>query len=154
MKPFPWKCSECREQAVSPVTLPKYSTQLDHDGKTYEVVVKDFEVLRCANCGEIEIQDRSNDRLEEAFRLEVGLLLPKEIRERRTALGLSQKALAAALKVAESTLSRWETGSQIQQRCMDQFLRVVFDVEEARGYLKLPPVARRSQTLNPVANST
>jgi transcriptional regulator with XRE-family HTH domain len=145
MKPYPWKCSECRERAVSPVTLPCYSTQLDHDGKTYEVSVEDFQVLRCAKCGELEIQDKSSTRLLEALRHEAGLLLPHEIRERRTALGLSQKALATAMKVAESTLSRWETGAQIQQRCMDQFLRVVFNVSEVRAYFKLSPAPQKAR---------
>jgi putative zinc finger/helix-turn-helix YgiT family protein len=154
MKPYPWKCGTCRERAVSPVTLPNYSTQLDHDGKTYEVIVEDFEVLRCASCGEIEIQDKSSERLDQALRQSAGLLLPKEIRERRTSLGLSQKALAAALKVAESTLSRWETGAQIQQRCMDQFLRVAFDVAEARTYLQLLPAAQKTQALDPIVHST
>jgi DNA-binding transcriptional regulator YiaG len=38
--------------------------------------------------------------------------------------GLTQKQFAHLLGVGEATVSRWETGAQIQQRAMDRFLRV------------------------------
>src|SRR5262249_49580302 len=124
MKPFPWKCGECRERAVSPVTLPSYRAELEHDGRTYPIIVTDFQVLRCSRCGTIVLDDAANRRLSDALRGAAGLLQPSEIRERREALGLTQKQLAHHLQISEFTLSRWETGAQIQQRCMDRFLRV------------------------------
>ena len=66
------------------------------------------------------------------LRSHAGLLHNKEIRARREALGLTQKALAGYLQVAEATLSRWETGAQIQQRAMDAFLRSFFESAHAR----------------------
>ena len=48
---------------------------------------------------------------------------------------LTQKLLADHLGIAESTLSRWETGAQIQQRAFDKLLRLYFDVPEARRHL-------------------
>jgi putative zinc finger/helix-turn-helix YgiT family protein len=59
-----------------------------------------------------------------AFRREARLLTPEEIREGREKLGLTQKQFANLLGVGEATVSRWETGTQIQQRAMDRFLRV------------------------------
>ena len=138
MEPFPWKCGDCRRKAVYPITLPEYSVPMEHDGRTYQVVVKNFDVLKCRDCGEIEITDEFSERLSEAYRQAVGLLSPTEIRAHRTGLGLSQKGLADALKISESTLSRWETGSQIQQRSMDLLLRLVFELAEVRDYLKVP----------------
>ena len=138
MKPFPWKCGECRQKAVHPVKLPEYSVPMEHDGRTYQVSVKDFDVLKCRECGAIEITDESGERLSEAYRQAVGLLSSAEIRARRIGLGLSQKQLAEALKISESTLSRWETGAQIQQRSLDLLLRLVFDLPEVRDHLKVP----------------
>lgn len=37
-------------------------------------------------------------------------MTPNELRARRQALGLSQKALAERLGVPQATVSRWETG--------------------------------------------
>jgi putative zinc finger/helix-turn-helix YgiT family protein len=125
----------CRERAVAPTTLPIYKSEVAHDGRTYAVDVKDLEVLQCVRCGEMVLDDAANRRVSDALREKVGLLFPDEIRAKREALGLTQKQLASLLCVSECTLSRWETGSQLQQRCMDRFLRCVFDVSETRRFL-------------------
>ena len=39
------------------------------------------------------------------------------------------------LRVAKETVSRWETGAQIQQRAMDLLLRLFFDIPEVRRQL-------------------
>lgn len=134
-KPYPWKCPACRERTVAPAGLPSYSASLDHDGKTYEVELHDLPVLRCGHCGEVVFGDEAETRLSAALRDAAGLLHPAEIRGRREALGLTQRQLARRLRIAESTLSRWETGAQVQQKCMDLMLRSFFDVPELRRYL-------------------
>jgi putative zinc finger/helix-turn-helix YgiT family protein len=138
MKPFPWKCGKCRERAVNPATLPTYSADLEHDGRKYHVVLTDMQVAKCENCGTIMLDDAASRRLSDALRNEAGLLQPAEIRANREALGFTQKTLASFLLIAEATLSRWETGAQIQQRAMDAFLRVFFQSSEARGILGVP----------------
>ncbi len=134
-KPYPWKCAACRERAVAPETLSSYSAALEHDGKRYDVELHDLPVLRCGRCGEVVFGDEAESRLSDALRDAAGLLHPAEIRGRREAFGLTQKQLARRLRIAESTLSRWETGAQIQQKCMDLMLRSFFDVPELRRYL-------------------
>lgn len=135
MKPFPWKCGECRERAVSPVELPTYKVEAEHDGRSYAFTVNNLEVLRCERCGEMMLEDAANQKISDALRREVGLLLPLQIRQERERLGLTQKQVAAFLRISESTLSRWETGAQLQQRSMDGLLRLFFDLEEVRIYL-------------------
>lgn len=135
MRPYPWKCATCHERAVVGVRLPRYEANLDHDGRSYEVVVENLDVHRCEACGTIMLDDVAGDRLSEGLRQAVGLLSPTAIRSGREALGLTQRSLAAWLRISESTLSRWETGAQIQQRSMDAFLRVVFQFSEVRSYL-------------------
>jgi putative zinc finger/helix-turn-helix YgiT family protein len=131
----------CRERAVSPTTIPSYQRDVEHDGRSYAIAVEQLRVLQCGNCGEIVLDDAANRRISDALRTAAGLMLSEEIRQRREALGLLQKQVASALQISESTLSRWETGAQIQQRCMDRFLRAFFDLEALRGYLSTPEAA-------------
>jgi len=75
-------------------------------------------------------------KLSEALRRQIGLLTPAEIRQKRKDLGLSQQDLADSLQVAMETVSRWETGAQMQQRSLDGFLRAFFDLPALREYMK------------------
>ena len=83
----------------------------------------------------MSLDDEANQRIPEALRREIGLLPPEEIRQQRERLGLTQKELARHLDLAESTLSRWETGAQIQERCLDRLLRLFFELPEVRKHL-------------------
>ncbi|WP_255487509.1 type II TA system antitoxin MqsA family protein [Paludisphaera rhizosphaerae] len=125
----------CRERQMRRTTIDRYETTVDHDGRSYSLTLKDFEVLQCANCGAIALDDSADDRISAALREAAGLLQPAEIVENRKRLGLTQKQLAYHLRIAESTLSRWETGGQIQQRAMDALLRVFFESPHARSIL-------------------
>jgi putative zinc finger/helix-turn-helix YgiT family protein len=129
------KCMICRERAVSPIKRDSYETELEHDGRKYAIMVADFSVLKCRHCGEVYLDEAADERLSEALRAAAGLLSPAEIRSGREGLGLTQKQLASLLRFSEFTLSRWETGAQIQQRSMDAFLRIFFQSSEARRLL-------------------
>jgi len=133
-KPFPRKCPQCRKPSVSPV-VEDYATTLDHDGRSYEISVPDLTILVCSECGNRTRDAHSDERVVDALRRAAGLLKPDEIRTHRHRLELSQKDLAAHLGIAESTLSRWETGAQIQQRGFDGLLRAYFDLPALREYL-------------------
>lgn len=131
---FSTKCEKCRQRAVALARM-SYTTQMDHDGRKYTVAIPDLLVPQCGNCGTIVLDEEANCRISAAFRQEAGLLSPEQIRRHRTALGLTQQALADLLGVAVFTLSRWETGAQIQQRSLDRFLRAVFGIPELRKAL-------------------
>jgi putative zinc finger/helix-turn-helix YgiT family protein len=137
--PHPLKCRTCREKGVVPVTMD-YTAEIEHDGRLYQVKVPQLEVLRCGACGAIVLGDAASERVSEALRRAAGLLSPAEIKAGRKRLNLKQKELASYLNVAESTLSRWETGGQIQQRAMDTLLRLFFDLPEVRARLGCPEV--------------
>jgi putative zinc finger/helix-turn-helix YgiT family protein len=141
---FSRKCGKCRQRTVELATVP-YTTQIDHDGRKYTVTIPDLVIPRCGNCGTIVLDEEANRRISAAFRSQAGLLPPEQIRRHRTALGLTQQALADLLGVAVATLSRWETGAQIQQRSLDRFLRAVFVIPELRralvdGSLDVPEI--------------
>ena len=129
------KCMVCRERAVAPAQVDSYETELEHDGRKYAISVADLVVLKCRHCGEVYLDEDADERLSEGLRAAAGLLSPAEIRKGREGLGLTQKQLANQLRISEFTLSRWETGAQIQQRSMDAFLRVFFQSGEARRLL-------------------
>jgi putative zinc finger/helix-turn-helix YgiT family protein len=111
---------------------------MEHDGKSYPVEVKDLSVLKCQSCGALVVPDESMTRVYREFRIVVGLLLPSEIRNGRDALGLTQEKLARDLGIASETISRWETGKQIQQLHLDRMLRAFFRVPEFRRFLANP----------------
>jgi putative zinc finger/helix-turn-helix YgiT family protein len=106
-------------------TLP-YAITIEHDGRAYRVEIPALTVPQCTNCQSISIDDEADQQISAAFRREARLLTPEEIRLGREKLGLTQKQFANLLGVGEATVSRWETGAQIQQRAMDRFLRVCF----------------------------
>jgi DNA-binding XRE family transcriptional regulator len=135
VKPFPWKCAGCREKAVVPAVVD-YTTTIEHDGPSYDVRLPALLTPRCANCGKLVLVDSANRAISEAFRAQVGLLAPAEIRRQRQALGLTQKALAERLGIAEATLCRWETGGQIPQGHLDLVLRAYFLVPAFRAFLE------------------
>lgn len=132
--PFPWPCGKCGQQAVERETLP-YSTAVQYDGRSYTVEVPEFRVPRCKNCGAMVFDDPANDQITEALRRQVGLLPPERIRSNRESLGLTQRDFAGLLGVGESTVSRWETGVQIQQKSLDRLMRLFFAFPHVREAL-------------------
>src|ERR1700694_1721907 len=118
---FSKKCAKCGQRAVTIGTVP-YKVQVDHDGRKYEVFIPALSVPRCGNCEAFSIDAVAEKEIDTAFRRAAGLLTPEQIREGREKLGFTQKQEAAFLALAPETLSRWENGSQVQQRAFDRLL--------------------------------
>ena len=146
---FSRRCAECHQRAMKLTTVP-YTVQVDHDGRKYTVTIPDLDVPKCSNCGAISIDAVAEREIDNAFRREAHLLTPEQIFEGRNKLGLSQKQLACCLGIAPETLSRWENGSQVQQRSLDKFLRAFFELPKLREYLEYPP--RRGTITETVAS--
>jgi len=112
---------------------------------TYPVNGEEIEVtrqshLRCEACGEVVLHLRQVTRLREralaAYRERHHLLDGAEIRRIRQALGLTQVELVALLRLGPNTLSRWETGRNVQSASMDILLRLLRDVPGTVEYLR------------------
>jgi len=148
-RPFPWKCVRCGQRSMEPEEMD-YTTEIVHDGRPYQVSVPALCTFRCQNpdCRAILLDTDANRRITQAFRREANLLEPEEIRRRRVALGLKQEDLAKRLEVGQATLSRWETGAQIQQRSLDKLLRLYFDLPEVRQALE-PPSRGKFRVIQP-----
>lgn len=146
IRPFPWKCGRCRQREIYP-SEGEYTTEIVHDGRSYTVTVPSLRTYRCRNCGEVVLDTEADEQITQAFRRQVGLLTPEEIRQNRKKLGLTQEELAERLSVAEATLSRWENGWQIQQRSLDKLMRLFFELPEARQFLQPPASAGEQSAL-------
>lgn len=114
----------------------QYVGSAKHDGRTYDIEIPKLAIPTCRNCNERVITSTVDDEITAALRVQVGLMTPGEIYDRRNELDLNQQELAAQLGVAKETISRWETGALIQSRAMDNLLRLYFDSAEARTLLK------------------
>lgn len=83
----------------------------------------------CDFCGEIELDasamSESRKQADLLYRERHGLLTPEKIRGIRKNLGLSQKDFEIMLGLSSPTVSRWETGSVVQPKAMDNYLRIV-----------------------------
>jgi DNA-binding transcriptional regulator YiaG len=111
---------------------------MEHDGRAYTVDIPGFTLLECEACKTRFLTDAGRKQLTYALRKKADLLLPEEIRAERVRQRLTQEQLANYLKVAKETVSRWETGGQIQQRAMDLLLRIFFGVPYVRHWLDNP----------------
>jgi putative zinc finger/helix-turn-helix YgiT family protein len=120
---YPKRCGKCGHQAMRLATVP-YATTIEHDGRAYAFEIPTLTVPQCGNCQAISFDDEADRQVSAAFHREARLLAPEEIRLGREKLGFTQKQFANLLGVGEATVSRWETGAQIQQRAMDRFLRL------------------------------
>lgn len=120
---YPNRCGKCGQNKMHLATVT-YATTIEHDGRAYRVEIPALTVPQCGHCNAISIDDEADQQISAAFRREARLLTPEEVRGGREKLGLTQKQFANRLGIGEATISRWETGAQIQQRAMDRFLRV------------------------------
>lgn len=105
-----------------------------------DVVVPGVSHLRCPSCGEIVLLYEGAKDLQERgialFRQSHGLLSADEIRTLRAQLGVSQGQLATLLRLGQNTVSRWESGRNVQSAAMDLLLKLLRDVPGTLDYLE------------------
>ena len=131
---YPVRCVECGKREVRPAVVSQ-EIQKNHDGRVYDLKIKQLPVIRCESCGEIYFTNASDDAITAALRDELGLLSPVQILRNIESLNMQQKRLAECLGIAPETLSRWVNGSMIQSRAMDNLLRAYFGSAEVRANL-------------------
>ena len=70
------------------------------------------------------------------YRRKHGLLSANEIRAIRERFGLTQAEFARLLRLGANTLSRWESGRNVQTEAMDTLLRLIRDLPGSIDYLR------------------
>ena len=102
-----------------------------------DVSVPDVSHLRCPKCGEVVLQVRHlNQSALDRYRRKYGLLASGEIRSLRQRLGLTQVEFGRLVRLGSNTISRWESGRNVQTAAMDVLLRLVRDLPGSLDYLR------------------
>ena len=105
-----------------------------------EIAVPHAAHLRCPKCKEIVLRLEDARRLNEdaiaVYRRTHGLLSAAEIRAIRDRFELTQGDLAKLLHLGQNTVSRWESGRNVQTAALDVLLRLLRDVPGSLEYLR------------------
>jgi putative zinc finger/helix-turn-helix YgiT family protein len=105
-----------------------------------EIAVASAAHLRCPKCGEVVLRFQDSKRLAEdaiaSYRTKNGLLSADEIRALRRRFNLTQADLAQLLRLGANTVSRWESGRNVQTAAMDMLLRLIRDLPGSIDYLR------------------
>ena len=105
-----------------------------------EIAVVDAAHLSCPGCHEVVLRFHEARRLGEdavaIFRARHGLLSADEIRSLRKRHDLTQGELARLLHLGANTISRWESGRNVQSASMDILLRLIRDLPGSIDYLR------------------
>jgi len=103
-------------------------------------VVPGVSHLLCPSCHEVVLSADQARQLREgaltAYRRKYRLLGASEIRGIRERYGLTQARLARLLRLGGNTISRWESGRNVQTAAMDVLLRLIRDIPESLEYLR------------------
>jgi len=105
-----------------------------------DVAVPSAAHLSCPKCGEVVLRYQESKRLGEdaiaLYRKKHGLLSADELRGIRERFGLTQVDLAKLLRLGANTVSRWESGRNVQTAAMDVLLRLIRDLPGSIEYLR------------------
>ena len=126
-------CFECEKGELEPSIV--YVTG-ERNGEEYSVKL---DGLRCSHCGFQTVDSEQSAKLtrllSDAYRSAHGYLTGPEIRALRAQLKMSQQEFSDYLGTGIASVKRWELG-QIQDRAMDQLIRLKTDPETARRNLR------------------
>jgi putative zinc finger/helix-turn-helix YgiT family protein len=105
-----------------------------------DIAVRLSSHLRCPACGEVVLRFQDSKRLGEdaiaLYRKRHGLLSADEIRSLRERFKLTQADLARLLRLGANSVSRWESGRNVQTAAMDMLLRLIRDLPGSIDYLR------------------
>ena len=105
-----------------------------------EISVPSAPHLRCPKCHEVVLRFEDARRLSldaiAIYRKRHGLLSADEIRAVRERFGLTQGELARLLHLGANTVSRWESGRNVQTAAMDVLVRLIRDLPGSVEYLR------------------
>lgn len=145
------RCPTCNAGWLRDKVLTEHF-EFEVDGKTKTVIAENVPVSECDNaeCGERLSGPEAARIRHEAICRTFGLLTPREIQAIRERLELSQERFAQLTGIGVATISRWERGRLLQNRAMDNYLRLVERSEENVRFL----IERQEseQSLNPPSN--
>jgi putative zinc finger/helix-turn-helix YgiT family protein len=129
------KCHGCGKPLERRFAAPRLE-KMKYDGARHDVLIEGMPQWQCDGCDITLTDDESDTVAQDCLRRHIGLLTAEEIRDARTALGLTQSQLAELIGCAAESLSRWENGAILQSRSYDRLLRLFFHLPIARALLR------------------
>ncbi len=132
--PYPRCCVECEKESVVRLAIP-YNAEVKHDGKLHSFLIPELHIDKCTNCGEEYFSSETDGEISKELRVHLSFLQPEEIRAKLNALGINQSDFANRIGVAKESVSRWMTGAVIQNRAMDNLMRLFLGLESVRNVL-------------------
>lgn len=136
-----------RQRVLADDACPRCGTMMTERRSALKLPVNGDDVsvpsalhLRCPKCDEVVLRFSDSRRLQEdaiaIYRRKHGLLSADEIRAIRERFGLTQSELAHLLHLGANTISRWESGRNVQTEAMEMLLRLVRDLPGSLDYLR------------------
>ena len=105
-----------------------------------EIAVPSAAHLACPKCDEVVLRFQDMHRLGQdaiaIYRKEHRLLSADDMRAIRQRFDLTQGELARLLQLGANTVSRWESGRNVQTGAMNILLRLIRDVPGSIEYLR------------------
>jgi HTH-type transcriptional regulator / antitoxin MqsA len=125
---------------------------------TREITVANDQITACRDCGTtFYTADQSilaDRRLIDARKQQEGLLTSSQIKTLRKSLDLSQAQLEAALGVGAKTVVRWENGTAVQSKALDDVLRLIqLDPDNLRLLVRVREQSLRAKVENGLARA-
>lgn len=103
------------------------------DGKAIaETIMVEVTAHRDTDSGEVFFSGETLEHLDKIKARHMGVLLPKEIKELRLAMGMTQREISELLGIGEKTYTRWETGRERPSQSLNKLLMAM-----AQGRLNL-----------------
>ena len=131
------ECPDCDSTGTQLV----HRRQSFRHGRGQEAVDLSCEVPvhRCKSCGYEWTGADAEDARQAAVCRHLGRLTPKEVRGVREMYQMSQAEFSRVTGLGEASLSRWETGAQVQNVSSDRLLRLILaDERNLRRLRQLP----------------
>lgn len=100
---------------------PVYITTVDGKAVAETIMVK-VEAMRDPETGEIYLDGKAVEQLDNAKARYMGVLLPTEIKALRLRLGLTQQEFSDLLGIGDRTCSRWENGRERPSQSLNKLL--------------------------------
>jgi putative zinc finger/helix-turn-helix YgiT family protein len=105
-----------------------------------DIAVPGIPHFECPKCHEVVLNAQWSRRLSGdaigVYRSRHRLLSAAEIRALRERFALTQADLARLLRLGPNTISRWESGRNVQTAAMDVLLRLIRDLPGSIEYLR------------------
>lgn len=107
------------------------------DGKSIaETIEEEVEVLKHKTTGEVVLDMKAMNKLDDIKARHMGLMLPADIKHLRESMGVTQGEISELLKIGEKTWSRWENGRGRPSQSMNVLLKILFDGKADINYLR------------------